>query len=150
MPAKPAPRNRGQIIQKGDGRWLVRFYAGRDAEGKRQYPAKLVEGTYKQAEKELTKMLRESDTGTFVPASKQSLKDYCTLWLDGKVGLSAKTKRDYILRLEKDVYPVLGTVKLDQVSSRARRSRAFRARCGRECPRPACRGPGGVASNRAQ
>ena len=112
----PTPRNRGQIIPKGDGRWLVRFYAGRDAEGKRQYPAKLVEGTYKQAEKELTKMLRESDTGTFVPASKQSLKDYCTLWLDGKVGLSAKTKRDYILRLEKDVYPVLGTVKLDQVS----------------------------------
>lgn len=125
-------RNRGQIIPKGDGRWLVRFYAGRDVTGKRQYPAKLVEGTYLQAQKELTKLQGQQDTGTYVAPTKVSLKEYLlgtakdfdnpeehetTGWLGGKLNLSAKTRREYKARMEKDVIPVLGHLRLENITA---------------------------------
>jgi integrase len=109
-------RNRGQIQAKADGKWLVRVYIGRIA-GVRKYASKVVTGTFKQADQELTKMLREQDTGTFVEPAKLPLADYLTQWLASKTGLAAKTHRDYTHRLEKDVIPTLGPAKLAQITA---------------------------------
>lgn len=113
---KHQSRNRGQIQPKGDGKWLVRVYLGRVA-GQRKYSSKVIAGTFKQADQELTKMLREQDTGAFVEPSKQTLGDYLSQWLDTKQGLSAKTKRDYEHLMDKHVIPALGRWKLPQLSS---------------------------------
>ena len=59
--------NRGQLIRRGEMKWLVRVYLGRDEKGGRQYSAKTVEGTANAAQRELAKMLRDSDTKTLVP-----------------------------------------------------------------------------------
>lgn len=59
-------RKRGQIIPKGSSDYLVRVYRGMDrSTGKRLYSAKKVDGTYKQAERELTKLLHNVDSGTY-------------------------------------------------------------------------------------
>jgi integrase len=113
---KAQARNRGQIIPKGEGKYLVRFYNGRGPDGKRLYPSELVEGTYGQAQKALTKLLSSSDTGTFVAPSKLTLKEHCDLWLSGKVNLRAKTRNSYRDQLTNHVYPVLGSVRLPLVS----------------------------------
>lgn len=124
MAKKAQARNRGQIITKGDGKYLVRFYNGRGSDGKRLYPAELVEGTYGQAQKALTKLLSSSDTGTFVSPSKLTLKEHCDLWLTSKVNLGPKTKDSYKDQLTKHVYPALGSVRLPLVSE-ARISRLW-------------------------
>lgn len=113
---RPEQRNRGQIIRKGEGKWLVRVYVGRDASKKRAYSSKLVEGTYKQADQERTRLLRDKDTGTFVAPCKLSLAAYLEQWLETKRGLSPKTLRDYEHRMEKDVLPTLGLMKLAHIT----------------------------------
>lgn len=115
MAKKAGPRKRGQIIPKGDGKYLVRFFLGRK-DGKRVYPSALVDGTYGQAQKALTKLLGQYDTNTYVPPSKLTLKEHCDAWLATKASLGPKTKREYGNRLEKDVYPVLGEKTLASLS----------------------------------
>ena len=63
---------RGLLIPRGEKRWLVRVYLGRDQEGRRQYAAKTVEGTAKEARRELTKMQRDSDTKTLAPSATRT------------------------------------------------------------------------------
>lgn len=107
-------RNRGQIIPRGERKWLLRVYLGREG-GKRKYSARTVEGTYKQAEMELTKTLREMDTKTFVEPSKISLTEFFDQWLESKVDISPRTKSFYESRLDLVWRPKLGHVRLDQL-----------------------------------
>jgi integrase len=46
---------RGQLIQRGEDRWLLRVYVGRDARGRRKYMNQTVRGTKKEAQRALTK-----------------------------------------------------------------------------------------------
>lgn len=110
-------RNRGQIIPKGDRKWLVRVYKGRTPAGKRQYIGKMIGGTFKQAEKELTALLNRANTGQCVVPSKQTVQEYVELWLSGKSNLSAKTAADYAHRMKMDVYPIIGTMTLGSVTA---------------------------------
>ena len=69
----------GQIIKKGDNRWLVRIFQGRDTQGKRRYVSKQINGTKKDAQKYLTAALREKDLGVFVePYAPDNLEDTST------------------------------------------------------------------------
>lgn len=111
-------RPRGQVTARGENRYLVRVYLGRDAGGKRKYSARMVQGTYKTASRELTRMLRELDTGSFIEPSKQSLQDYLKAWLENSVRLTVaeRTFEDYKGRLLKDVIPALGAKRLESLS----------------------------------
>lgn len=82
MARKKAQQRRGQVIERGDRRWLVRVYLGRGSDGKRRYSAKTVIGTYAQAEQRLTKMLRDIDTREFIEPSKRTLAQYSVEWLE--------------------------------------------------------------------
>jgi integrase len=107
MPTDPSPdrtpRARGSIIPRGESKWLVRVFTGRDPRtGKRQYSATTVLGTRGQAQKELTRKLAEIDAGTFRAPAKQSLGEYLQgVWLpdraaDMKAGtLSPRAFEDY-------------------------------------------------------
>jgi integrase len=117
VPNTPAQdRARGQIIAKGDRRWLVRVYTGQ-----RKYSSKLVRGTYKQAEQKRTQMLRELDTGTFVAPTKQTLAAFLQHWLDTtvRVRVTAKTLRGYSDDVKNHITPRLGTLQLDQIQPQA-------------------------------
>ena len=55
----------GQIIKKGESRWMVRWFLGRD-NGKRRYASKTVHGTKKDAQQFLREILRQRDLGVVV------------------------------------------------------------------------------------
>lgn len=115
MKKKAPPRSRGQIIRRGDDRYLIRVFLGRRVDGRRNYRSKTIRGTYKVAEREMTKLLREIDTGTYVEPVKESLQEYLKQWLDSTMRLkvSPRTLEDYGGRLAKDIYPAIGHRRLD-------------------------------------
>src|SRR5881227_1374383 len=72
----------GQIIKRGDKRWLVRIFQGRDENGKRRYVNKTIRGTKKNAETYLTAKLRDKDLGINIEPAGESLNKYLDKWLD--------------------------------------------------------------------
>src|SRR5207253_9197347 len=72
----------GQIIKRGDKRWLVRIFQGRDENGKRRYVNKTIRGTKKNAESYLTAKLRDKDLGINIEPAGESLNKYLDKWLD--------------------------------------------------------------------
>lgn len=136
MPNKHSGRRLGQIIPRGDGKYLVRYYIGRDHTGKRKYRGETIEGTYRQAEAHLVKRHNEMNTSSYVEPSTMTLSEYLIGylhpdflkalpglpednvkgWLGGKTDIGPKTKRDYLSRIVNDVLPTLGHLRLDQVT----------------------------------
>jgi integrase len=115
---KTQQRQAGQIIPRGDRKWLIRVYVGQTADGKRRYDSKTVQGTYKQAETELTALKREKDTGSLLEPTKMTVQQWCEEWLTAKSrNLGEKTARDYQHRLMKDVYPFIGSRRLATITA---------------------------------
>jgi integrase len=108
----------GHISPRGKDKWLVRVYLGTDAQGKRKNHNKTIHGNKKDAEKYLTKVLRERDTGTFVDPSKEYLKDYISSWLEtaAKPRVRDKTFRSYKQMVDLYIKPHLGDYKLSQLT----------------------------------
>jgi integrase len=110
-------RKRGQIQARGADKFLVRVYLGTDSAGKRKYSGRTVDWSKKDAEKELTRMLREIDTSTFVAPSRDTLTAFIEQWIETKVDIAARTKADYLHLLQKHILPDLGGRKLDTIGS---------------------------------
>lgn len=114
-------RRAGQMIQKGDNKWLLRWYVGRTLEGKRQYASKVFEGTHFQAQRELARATTSVVEQTFVPPAKQTVHEYLTWWLAEVCAQSVQpsTRASYERRLRMDIYPTLGMLKLDKLTWQA-------------------------------
>jgi integrase len=105
----------GQLIKKGDGKWLVRVFLGRDGQiGQKRYFSKQVTGTKKDAQNYLNRVLSSIDEGVFVPPSKETLGDYLDQWLknSARQKWSDRTYRDYTYYIDRHVRPLLGMKKL--------------------------------------
>lgn len=87
----------GQIIRRSENRFLVRVFTGRDDTGKRRYVNKTIRGTKKDAQKWLTKALRDKDLGVFVEPSAETVSQFLTRWLEtiAKTRVSERTFRGY-------------------------------------------------------
>jgi len=104
-------RKVGQIIARGDRRWLIRVYLGRDHETKkRNYHNRTIHGPMREAQAYLTKKLRERDLGRDLEGAKISLNEYLDRWLETAVRprVRAKTFQDYQGILRRYVRPTLG------------------------------------------
>lgn len=113
-------QNRGLDAKSGLDRWLVRVYLGtHPGTGKRQYSSKTVVGRKRDAEKALTEMLHEVDSGAFVEPAKVTVQSYFEGYMAGRKDLADVSLRSYKARLRGDVYPHLGSTKLDQVTPQA-------------------------------
>ena len=109
----------GQIIKRGDNKWLVRIYLGADpGTGKRRYHSHSVNGTKKDAQRYRTAALRERDLGTFVEPARMDLNGYLDRWLNDAVKprVRARTLQDYRRYLDY-VRCLLGNRRLDQITS---------------------------------
>src|SRR5205814_1419201 len=104
-------RKVGQIIARGDRRWLIRVYLGRDRETqKRKYHNRTIHGSMREAQTYLTRKLRERDLGRDLEAAKITLNEYLDRWLETGVRarVRPKTFQDYQGILHRYVRPVLG------------------------------------------
>lgn len=71
----------GRIEKRGENKYLVRYFLGRDSQGKRKYTAKIFHGTKKDAARYLRDRLREKDLGLQPAPEPFSLEDFLEKWL---------------------------------------------------------------------
>ena len=104
-------RKVGQIIARGDRRWLIRVYLGRDHEtNKRNYHNRTIHGPMREAQAYLTRKLRERDLGRDFEGAKITLNEYLDRWIQTAVKprVREKTCQDYEGMLRRYVRPNLG------------------------------------------
>lgn len=109
-------RRRGQIVARGENRFLVRVFAGLDpSTGKRTYRSQVVHGTQVEAEKALTALQYQVDNGQLpVEAARMTVAAYLDHWLDtaARPKLSPSTLRKYRQMVRDYVVPIVGSREL--------------------------------------
>lgn len=98
-----ASRRSGQVISRGERKWLVKLYLGTHPDtGRRIYRSHTVHGSKKAADRKLRDLLTERDLGTLYEPSRIPLSEYLDRWLeesaDGRV--RPRTAQDYRRFLE--------------------------------------------------
>jgi integrase len=110
---EPEPRRAGRKIRKGERKWLLRTFVGRDAQGRRHYRSETFLGSSKDAETKLRKMLE----GKSAHDARVFLNDYLDTWLAGQLEIGKRTLSDYTALLQAYVRPVLGLLRLSDIRS---------------------------------
>ena len=105
---------RGHVSQRSAGSWTIQVSGGFNDAGKRVRVTRTVRGSRRDAEKALTKLLREVDTGTAVASGGETLGGYLTeTWLPhAATRVRATTHRRYAALVRVQVAPRIGRVKL--------------------------------------
>ena len=87
-------RPRGHIQQRCEGSFRLRYTAGKDpVTGKRRTGTATVRGTRKDAERELTRLLRTVDTSGHVDPSRMTVRHWLDQWLETIRGEMRATRR---------------------------------------------------------
>lgn len=107
---------RGNITRRGKNSWRIKFDLGRDdITGKRRTRLVTVRGKRQDAEKELVRQLGAAHDGTFVDATKISVSEYLTSWLETTHSLSPKTMERFRQLVEQQIVPCLGGIALQKL-----------------------------------
>jgi hypothetical protein len=104
-------RKNGQIIARGEGRWLVRVSQGRDREtGRRKYLNRTIRGGFRAAQRYLNTRLEERCKGRGLEGEGLTLNEYLDRWLElaARPKLRAKSYCDYQALFGRHVCPTLG------------------------------------------
>lgn len=106
-----------EIKKKGDKKYLVRVYLGRDSAGRVQYHNKTIRGTWKDARDYANKKEIEVSTGQFVAPSSLTLSEYLDRWLVDACQhrVSPNTYEQYGEMLKRYVKPMLGEMRLSHI-----------------------------------
>lgn len=116
MASKRKSRRRGTITQRGADRWLVRVTLGYEA-GKQIRVNRVIHGTKHDADRLLTKLTRDADEGLAVRASRQSLGEWLSEWLDAWCNdVRERTSRDYRWIISRYVPPSLAAKRLEKLA----------------------------------
>ncbi len=105
-------RKVGQIIARGERRWLVRVYLGRDRETrKRTYHNRTIYGSLRYAQAHLTRRLHERDLSRGVEGLQCTVDEFLDHWLKTAVEpkVRGKTYSDYATMLRRYIRPAIGT-----------------------------------------
>jgi len=106
---------RGSIIKRGKSSYTVVLNLGNDpTTGKRKQQWVSVKGTKKEAEKRLSELLHQLDTGTFMRPGKTTLAEYLERWLAdyAKPNLAPRTAEGYEHIIRRHFIPALGSITL--------------------------------------
>lgn len=107
-----------EFIRRGDNKWLVRIFLGRDANGKILYHNKTIVGNKKKAQAYARDAETKRDLGTFIEPSRFTLDEYLDKWLDegAKGTVQPRTFEDYKDVLRRYIRPGIGKRKLTALS----------------------------------
>jgi integrase len=109
---------RGHIRQRGKNSWAIVVRVRDPKTGKSKPHWHTVKGSRKDAEKELTRILHQIDTNTYLTPSKMTVAEYLRKWLKRQEkrisanSLSANTWRGYRTNVENHIIPYLGDIRL--------------------------------------
>lgn len=113
---------RGQIVFRqtgnGKGSYYVKISLGKDsATGKYRQHWERVIGSRRDAEKRLTELQSQLDSGTFMRPGKTTLAEYLNRWLAdyAKPNLSPRTTEGYEYIFTRHIIPALGSLVLSQL-----------------------------------
>src|SRR5262249_47912180 len=111
---KRGPRPAGQIVKRGEKKYLIRISLGRDeTTRKRQYHNKTFRGTRTDAQKWLTMALRRRDMGEPIEDTDRSVSDWLDEWLKLKAkSVRPRTLEIYTENIERHIKPAIGKRKL--------------------------------------
>ena len=112
-------RRQGQIIPRGDHRWLVRIFLGLDPETRRRrYSNRTLRGSFRSAQHYLNARLAECDQGRELAGEDLTLNQYLDRWLDlaARPKLRAKSFRDYQALIARHIRPALGERELSSLT----------------------------------
>ncbi|MDD3889961.1 MAG: hypothetical protein PHT79_11605 [Syntrophomonadaceae bacterium] len=109
----------GHIEKRGKGSWTVVIDQGRNAiSNKRKRIYRSVTGPKREAEKVMTELLYQLQTGTYIDPTNITVGEYFVQWLTTYVdqNLSSKSIRSYSMEVENHVIPGLGMIPLTKLS----------------------------------
>jgi integrase len=111
-------RRTGQIIRRGDARFVVRVYLGTDTGGKRRYHNHTIRGTKKDAQAWLTAALRRMDLGEPIDLSKELMDTHLDAWLKVKgQTVKARTLEIYDDLVTRIIRPVFGAQRINDIAA---------------------------------
>ena len=115
-------RNQGQghIRQQGKRRWELKFDLGRDPlSGKRLSRYVTFQGTKREAQAELNRLLNHRNEGTYVDPTKMSVAEYLEHWLSVDVDrrVAAKSAERYRQIIRHQIIPRLGNLPMRKLSA---------------------------------
>jgi hypothetical protein len=111
---------RSYELKNGERRWAIIVYEGKrpNKDGKLRDSHRWTRGfrTKKQAQTELTRILRTLDDGSYIEPAKETLSEYLDRWLvNAKPNLAGKTFERYEQIVRSDIKPKLGGIKLTKL-----------------------------------
>ena len=109
---------RGHIFKRYENSYTIVLSLGTDpATGKRKQQWIGVKGTRKEAEKRLSELLHQLDTGVFFKPGKTKLAEYLEIWLRDYVrpNVSPRTAEGYESIVRQHLIPKLGNITLTQL-----------------------------------
>src|SRR5262245_45623103 len=111
-------RKTGHIRERTQGSWEVRYSLGiHPATGKRRVATATVRGTRKEAERELRRLLRTIDTNEHVDASRMTMRDWLTTWLEAvREEVSPKSHERYSEIVWGFLAPELGAIRVGKLT----------------------------------
>ena len=112
-------RRSGQIVKRGDRKWLIRSFRGEE-NGRKLYESRIINGTKRDAERALAKLSTELQSGQLPRRSTYRLGEWCEWWLENikSQKLRAVTLSDYRSNLERYVKPdTIWRMRLQQVKT---------------------------------
>ena len=108
---------KGHLEQRSKNVWKLILELGEDAEGKRLRSAPTFHGTKRLAEEEMTRLLRQLHTGTYVDQVRMTVKQYLEHWLANyaKPNVGERTYERYEAIVRQHLIPALGRHKLSKL-----------------------------------
>jgi integrase len=109
---------RGHIVKRGKNSYTIVVNLGNDpASGKRKQQWISIKGTKKNAEKRLSELLAQIDTGALMKPSRTTLAEYLERWLQDYawLNLAPRTAEGYEHIIRRHLVPVLGNMPLTQL-----------------------------------
>ena len=105
---------RGSIRKRGST-WQLAVYVGYER-GRSRYRYETVTGTRREAERRLTQLMADVDSGRLGPSRAGTLEDLATAWWDARADqLSPTTRREYRRLLDRRILPALGSKRVDRI-----------------------------------
>ena len=108
---------KGHIRERGPGKWVINYDSPPGPDGRRRQKSLTINGSKKDAQRKLTEILHQLQTGTYVGASRTTVTDYLQQWLrdHASVNCSPKTHLEYANKVRDYVLPNIGNIRLQDL-----------------------------------